>query len=101
MVTHAGREGGFEAVTRGGSALLPQSSGATKVISTPRGVGAAAGGLSHPRLGFRRGLSLLPATSKVQGWRGQFPGRPQGMKGGLLRGIGGLGPPNCWGFGPC
>lgn len=99
-VTHAGREGGFEEVTRGGSVLLPQSSGATKVMSTPRGVGTAAGGLSHPRLGFRRSLSLLPATSKVQGWRGQFPGRPQGMKGGLLGGSGGWDPQTAGGLAP-
>ena len=80
--------------------MLPQSSGAAKVMSTPRRVGAAAGGVSRLRLGFRRGFSLLPATSKAQGWTGQFPGRPQGMKGGPLVGVGGLGPPKLLGVWP-
>lgn len=76
-VTQAGPEAGFEAVTRGGGHVVAAA------LRNPRGFGAAAGGVSLLKPGFPRGLSVLPATHKGQGWRwGGSPRGPQGMKGG-------------------
>ena len=49
-------------------------------MSTPPGFGVAAGGVSLLKPGFPRGLSVLPATRKGQGWGG-FPKRPPGDEG--------------------
>lgn len=86
-VTQAGGEAGFEAVTRGGGHVVAAA------LRNPRGFGAAAGGVSLLKPGFPRGLSVLPATHKGQGWRwGGSPRGPQGI---------GWDPQKCWGFGSC
>lgn len=55
----------------------------------PCGYRTAASGLGHLELGFRRGLRAglpaptpLPATRRMQGWRGQLPESPPGDEAG-------------------